>query len=109
MAQLYPKASNGSRGNFSSMHLSSCRHAASGCASRNQSSTVSSRALIELTFQVAMRMRVPSLRGGGYIEIPPGEGEGWPPVAEGDWEDGVFALRASLWTHKAGARSGRKT
>jgi hypothetical protein len=43
--------------------LISCRQATSGWTSRNQVSTVSSRALIELTFQVAMRIGVPSWRG----------------------------------------------
>jgi len=36
--------------------LISCRQATSGLASENHFSTVSNRALTELTFQVAMRM-----------------------------------------------------
>jgi hypothetical protein len=52
------KPFKGFGGNFSSTHLISCRQATSGLASSNQRSTVSSRALTEFTFQVAMRIRV---------------------------------------------------
>src|ERR1043166_4332800 len=53
---LYPSASKGSRGNASSTHLVSWKHAMSGARSLSQATTLSTRCLIEFTFQVATRM-----------------------------------------------------
>ena len=50
------EASNGSRGKASSTHLVSCRQTMSGCRSLSQATALSTRCLMELTFQVAIRM-----------------------------------------------------
>src|SRR5262245_24083315 len=55
-AMLYPRASNGSRGKASSVHLISCRQTMSGCRSASQLCRLSMRWRMELTFQVAIRM-----------------------------------------------------
>src|SRR5262249_2247082 len=55
-AMLYPRASNGSRGKASLVHLISCRQTMSGCCSLSQVCRLSMRWRMELTFQVAIRM-----------------------------------------------------
>src|SRR3569832_2200992 len=70
-------ASKGSRGKPSSTHFSSCRHATSGCACLNQDVTVSIRALIELTFQVAIRIDGPLFEREALSRTPPAwQGQG---------------------------------
>src|SRR6476646_9746829 len=55
-ATLYPSASIGWRGNASSTVLVSCKQTMSGARSLSQAVRFSIRCLIELTFQVAMRI-----------------------------------------------------
>src|SRR5215218_10076685 len=64
---LYPSASISSRGNASSTHLISCRQTTSGEHSFSQVSKCSSRCRIELTFQVAIRMK--GIRAGNGEQI----------------------------------------
>ena len=52
----YPMAANGMVGNWSSVHLVSCMASTSTSARSSQSVTRSTRARMELTFQVASRM-----------------------------------------------------
>src|SRR6266849_8721516 len=52
----YPVACNSSNGNLSSAHLVSCMQSTSGCAASSQRVTCGKRAMIELTFQVAIFM-----------------------------------------------------
>src|ERR1700687_1668980 len=51
------------------MHLVSCRHTISGCRSDNHFTILSIRCLMELTFQLAMRMgrRSPVFKGRGRM------------------------------------------
>src|SRR5215831_13570902 len=55
-ATLYPSASKGSRGKASSTHLVSCRQTMSGRRSESHAVKLSILCLMELMFQVAMRM-----------------------------------------------------
>ncbi len=66
-ATLYPSASNGSRGKASSTHLVSCRQTMSGSRSLSQATALSTRCLIELTFQVAIRMGPPKIGASAVI------------------------------------------
>src|SRR5215470_15012194 len=125
-ATLYPSASKGSRGKASSTHLVSCRTTMSGRRSASQAVRLSILCLMELTFQVAMRIcgeiwckivrckpagtpapddRVLT-RGYTVFTTTPHRGmlEGCPRVLKESYERGTGKERESGWADGGPAR-----